>query len=105
MKILLVHNSYQQPGGEDIVFDQERQMLERAGHIVITYRRSNSEVAAYSGLEQLALARKSHLVYRHTTTIRQIAGAREARSGTRPQHVRHGVTVNLFSLSVKPMCL
>jgi len=55
MKILLVHNSYQQPGGEDIVFEQERQLLELAGHIVITYCRSNWEVAEYSGLKQIEL--------------------------------------------------
>ena len=59
MKILLVHNSYQQPGGEDIVFDQERRMLERAGHTVIAYRRSNSEVAAFSGLRQLKLIERT----------------------------------------------
>jgi glycosyltransferase involved in cell wall biosynthesis len=55
MRILLVHNSYQQPGGEDVVFEQERQMLERAGHTVTAYHRSNWEVAAYSGLRRLEL--------------------------------------------------
>ena len=56
MKILLAHNSYQQPGGEDVVFEQERQLLERAGHAVFAYRRSNWEIAAYSGLRQIELA-------------------------------------------------
>ena len=56
MKILLVHNSYQQPGGEDVVFDQERQLLERAGHQVLTYCRSNWEIAGYSASKRLALA-------------------------------------------------
>jgi glycosyltransferase involved in cell wall biosynthesis len=56
MKILLVHNSYQQHGGEDVVFDQERQLLERMGHSVITYCRSNWEVTDYSGLKLLELA-------------------------------------------------
>jgi glycosyltransferase involved in cell wall biosynthesis len=55
MKILLVHNSYQQPGGEDVVFSQERQLLERAGHHVVTYCRSNWEIAVYSPLKRLAL--------------------------------------------------
>ncbi len=41
MKVLIVHNSYQQPGGEDVVFEQERQMLESEGHQVVVYRRSN----------------------------------------------------------------
>jgi glycosyltransferase involved in cell wall biosynthesis len=55
MKILLVHNSYQQLGGEDVVFNQERQLLERAGHEVLTYCRSNGEIADYSTLELLGL--------------------------------------------------
>jgi glycosyltransferase involved in cell wall biosynthesis len=59
MKILLVHNSYQQPGGEDVVFEQERRLLERAGHRVGAYRRSNWEVGDYSGLRQLDLARNT----------------------------------------------
>ncbi len=58
MKILLVHNSYQHSGGEDIVFEQERRMLERAGHQVVTYRRSNWEIARYSLIRQAALAKQ-----------------------------------------------
>jgi glycosyltransferase involved in cell wall biosynthesis len=56
MKILLVHNSYQQPGGEDVVFEQERQLLVRAGHNVVTYSRSNWEADSYSGIRRLSLA-------------------------------------------------
>jgi glycosyltransferase involved in cell wall biosynthesis len=55
VKILLVHNSYQQPGGEDVVFDLERQMLESRGHQVVTYRRSNWEIEAYSCARRLTL--------------------------------------------------
>jgi glycosyltransferase involved in cell wall biosynthesis len=43
MKILLVHNFYREPGGEDIVFAQERQLLERKGHTVVSYTRTNEE--------------------------------------------------------------
>jgi glycosyltransferase involved in cell wall biosynthesis len=57
MKILLVHNSYQQPGGEDVTFEQELQLLIRGGHDVVTYRRSNSEVENYSVFKKLALAK------------------------------------------------
>jgi glycosyltransferase involved in cell wall biosynthesis len=56
MKILLVHNFYQQPGGEDVVFEQERRLLERAGHTVIAYCRSNQEVEGYRGSRRLQLA-------------------------------------------------
>jgi glycosyltransferase involved in cell wall biosynthesis len=61
MKILLVHNSYQQPGGEDVVFNQERRLLERAGHQVLTYCRSNWEIAGYSALKRLVLV--GHMVW------------------------------------------
>lgn len=57
MKILLVHNRYQIPGGEDVVFDQERQLLENAGHDVITYLRSNFEGDSWTGLRRLALVK------------------------------------------------
>jgi hypothetical protein len=53
MKILIVHNTYQQPGGEDTVFRQERDLLRSAGHDVQTYEKSNFEVDAYSGLQKI----------------------------------------------------
>src|SRR3984957_959129 len=56
VKIVVVHNRYQQPGGEDVVFDQERQLLENAGHEVVTYCRSNWEADSYNGIKRLALA-------------------------------------------------
>lgn len=59
MKIVIVHNSYQQPGGEDFVFDQERHLLEEKGHEVVSYHRSNWEVESYSGLRRLALAQRT----------------------------------------------
>jgi glycosyltransferase involved in cell wall biosynthesis len=55
VKILVVHNPYQQLGGEDVVFDQECRMLRNAGHEVITYVRSNEEVKQFVGLQRLAL--------------------------------------------------
>lgn len=42
--ILIVHNYYQIPGGEDTVVANERQMLEEHGHKVILYTRDNSEI-------------------------------------------------------------
>jgi glycosyltransferase involved in cell wall biosynthesis len=59
VKITLVHNSYQRPGGEDVVFDQERKLLEENGHQVAVYRRSNSEVDSYGGLKHLVLVGKT----------------------------------------------
>lgn len=59
MKILLVHNSYRQRGGEDVVFEQEGANLARAGHDVIVYHRSNSEIEPSSRLTQLRPAVRS----------------------------------------------
>jgi len=44
MKVLLVHNSYTQPGGEDTVVAREARMLRDTGHTVIEYSRSNKEL-------------------------------------------------------------
>jgi glycosyltransferase involved in cell wall biosynthesis len=59
MKIVLVHNSYRQGGGEDVVFEQERENLERAGHEVIVYHRSNSEIDDLGALGRLSLVKNS----------------------------------------------
>jgi glycosyltransferase involved in cell wall biosynthesis len=56
VKIALVHNTYQQPGGEDRVFEQERRMLQGAGHTVIPFLRSNFAAEAYKGFRRLNLA-------------------------------------------------
>lgn len=57
MKVLLVHNRYLQPGGEDAVFDAERALLTAAGHEVRCYVRDNAEIAALpqwrAGLESM----------------------------------------------------
>lgn len=45
MKVLMIHNFYQQPGGEDVVYQQEQQLLRQYGHDVITYSRSNHELS------------------------------------------------------------
>jgi glycosyltransferase involved in cell wall biosynthesis len=58
MKIIVVHNTYQQSGGEDISFQSERNLLRDAGHEVVEHQRSNFEVEKYSGLiGHLALAK------------------------------------------------
>jgi glycosyltransferase involved in cell wall biosynthesis len=44
MKILAVHNYYQQPGGEDRVFLAESTLLESRGHSVVRYVECNSSI-------------------------------------------------------------
>jgi len=55
MKIVLVHNTYQQPGGEDVVVESERRLLESEGHQVIPYFRSNMELQNASALARIAV--------------------------------------------------
>lgn len=55
MKIVVAHTFYQQPGGEDTVFLQEVELLRRAGHEVVTYTRSNNEIARYGLTGKLML--------------------------------------------------
>ena len=59
MKIILVHNHYQLPGGEDRVFTQECRLLENHGHEVVTYQRSNREALGYSPTQRLSLPKKT----------------------------------------------
>lgn len=53
--ILIVHNYYQIPGGEDTVVANEKGMLEEYGHKVILYSRSNAELKELSMLKKLML--------------------------------------------------
>ncbi len=57
MKIIFVHNTYQQHGGEDVVVAAESALLERNGHKVIRYSRSNDEISSLSRSQQLLLVR------------------------------------------------
>lgn len=41
MRILQLHNHYREPGGEDAVVQAERALLERAGHEVVRFERTN----------------------------------------------------------------
>jgi glycosyltransferase involved in cell wall biosynthesis len=54
MIILAVHNSYQQPGGEDEVFRQETRLLERHGDQVIRCQAHNDEVNGKGRIELVA---------------------------------------------------
>ena len=39
MRLLLVHNYYQQRGGEDVVFEAEAKLLRERGHHVVYVHR------------------------------------------------------------------
>jgi glycosyltransferase involved in cell wall biosynthesis len=47
LKVLLGHNTYQWPGGEDVAVTLDAGVLRAHGHDVVTYFRDNDEIAAY----------------------------------------------------------
>jgi len=55
MNILVIHNSYKQAGGEDVVVAQETDLLQRHGHRVTLYQRSNSEIDSLPLRDRLGL--------------------------------------------------
>lgn len=57
MKVAVVHNTYQQRGGEDVVVAAETELLESRGHTVVRYMRSNDEIAAMSRPQQLFMVK------------------------------------------------
>jgi glycosyltransferase involved in cell wall biosynthesis len=59
MKIVLVHNFYRQAGGEDVVFQNEKRLLEGAGHTVIPYLRSNKELKDSSLVDRIGIASRT----------------------------------------------
>ena len=63
MKILQVHNRFQVVGGEDTVADAERQLLQRHGHEVLVFERSNKDIEGYG------LIKKASLLFRPTWSV------------------------------------
>ena len=45
MNVLLIHNFYQQPGGEDRVFSRRGDLLEEHGHEVTRFSIHNNQIA------------------------------------------------------------
>ena len=54
-RILLIHNYYKLPGGEDTVVENEKRLLEEQGYFVCLYTRSNSEMDGLSAWRKLLL--------------------------------------------------
>lgn len=54
-KILIIHNYYQIPGGEDTVVANEKKMLEDHGHEVVFYSRNNSGLEEFGKVQKILL--------------------------------------------------
>lgn len=57
MKIVIAHNTYQWPGGEDVIAAEETRLLRSHGHSVVPYQRSNDELKGISRARQLLLVK------------------------------------------------
>lgn len=69
MRIVIVHNRYREPGGEDAVVAAEAALLRDHGHVVERYERDNDEIEAMSAL---ALARDTLWSARTTRDLEQL---------------------------------
>ncbi len=76
MKVLLVHNFYRSgsPGGEDVVFEQDRRLLGRGGHEVHAYTRHNDEMSETSFLDMARTAAGIRFSRRTYRELRRLIG-------------------------------
>ncbi|MBL7068834.1 MAG: glycosyltransferase [Candidatus Omnitrophica bacterium] len=95
MKILLVHNYYQQPGGEDIVFAAEASLLRRHGHEVVEYTEDNQRIN-----EAGRVAAAINAVWSRSSRRKLVQILRN----TRPDVVHFHNTFPLISPSVYYVC-
>lgn len=72
MKLMLVHNYYQQSGGEDQVFRNEANLLRSAGHEVFEYIRRNDEIRSYGARDKLTLSVRTVWAWDSARDLRKI---------------------------------
>lgn len=54
-RVLVIHNYYQIPGGEDTVVSNEKRLLEEHGHAAFFYMRENQEINEFSLIQKMSL--------------------------------------------------
>lgn len=69
MHIVVAHNLYQQPGGEDAVFNAECELLEQSGHQVTRFTCTNADTASYSALALAASTLWNQTQYQRVRTL------------------------------------
>ncbi|WP_343246862.1 glycosyltransferase [Diplocloster hominis] len=72
LRILIVHNYYQIPGGEDIVVENEKKLLENNGHVVMLYSRDNSEIESMTLLKKICLPFSMIFSFRTYKEVKQL---------------------------------
>jgi len=69
MKVLVAHNFYQQPGGEDRCFRAETELLRRKGHEVVTYTVHNDRIDELNPLTSATKAIWNHSAYQEVAAL------------------------------------
>jgi glycosyltransferase involved in cell wall biosynthesis len=69
MKVMVIHNMYREPGGEDQVFLSETALLEAHGHQVLRYGVHNDQVADMNRLVLAGKALWNSSAYRELRTL------------------------------------
>jgi len=72
MKLLIAHNRYRYPGGEDQVFSREGELLRSAGHQVVEYVRHNREIPEHNVLNSLRVGMRTLWARDSAHDLRQI---------------------------------
>jgi glycosyltransferase involved in cell wall biosynthesis len=72
LRILLAHNYYQNPGGEDTVVRAEKRLLTAFGHQVIEYVRPNHEISGYGLWGKAMLAPRTVWAWDSYREIREL---------------------------------
>ena len=70
MKILVIHDRYQQAGGENAVVDAQVDLFKQMGNEVILYQRDNHEIENYTFLQKIHFFLSSIYSFRTTREIR-----------------------------------
>lgn len=71
-KVLMVHNYYQIPGGENVVFESESKLLEENGHKVYQYTRNNAELKNINLLQKIKLFLETIYSFKTYREVRKI---------------------------------
>lgn len=96
--VLVIHNHYQQSGGEDAVVHAEIELLRRAGHRVLTYMRANTELRSYS------LVRKASLLLSTSWNQRTCSELRDLIARDRPDIAHFHNFLPLISPAAHRLC-
>lgn len=99
MVILIIHNYYQQQGGEDAGVRQERDLLGQHGHTIIEYVRHSGEIRLNGILSRIRLGTAAHWSNRTYRELRLLLATE------RPDVVHIHNTVPLISPSAYYACV